>query len=93
MARWRDDFCAAYGFVVAEDTPPIDAAAFLKSRVARIPATLRPILSGLQNYPAYLHTQLAKQFPRVHRSDLDRTVDKLLDCHAKCAHPLHALDC
>ena len=69
----------------AASVPPKQPS-FLESRVARIPAALRSILSDLQNYPAFIYTQLAKNFPSVHRADLDRTVERLLDCHARYAN-------
>ena len=85
MAKARDDVCATYAIVVADDTPPIEAAAVLQSCFSLIVPAMRPLLRGLASYPFYLYTQFAKHFPDICRADLDRTVEKLLDCRSRYA--------
>ena len=80
LAKQRDVICAAYGLSVPENTAPLDAAAFLRSRAPRLSSALRFVQDDLASYPFYLYTQLAKHFPDVRRADLDCTVEKLLEC-------------
>ena len=80
LAKQRDVIYAAYKLVVPQNTSPLDAASFLRSRAPRLSSALRFVRDDLASYPFYLYTQLAKHFPDVRRADLDQTVDKLLEC-------------
>ena len=85
LAKQRDAICASYGLAVPENTPPLDAAAFLRSRAPRLSSALRFVQRDLASYPFYLYTQLAKHFPDVRRAGLDRTVERLLECYSRYA--------
>lgn len=85
QAKQRDALYATYGMVVPQNTPPLDAAAFLRSRAPRLSSALRFVQDDLASYPFYLYTQLAKHFPDVRRADLDQTVEKLVECRFRYA--------
>ena len=79
-AKQRDALCVRYGMVVAPDTAPLDAAAFLRSRLSHVPRMLHALLSPLASYPFHPWDQLAKRFSDVQKPDLNRTVTELLEC-------------
>ena len=86
VASGRNNFYSTYGILFASDVDPADATAALRSAFSAIPSDLRGnALSDFWSYPAYLFTMLAKKFLEVQRSDLERTVAKLSECHAGCA--------
>ena len=85
IARPRNKVCVLYGMVVAEDCPMAEATAVLQSCFSLIVPAMRPLLSDLASYPFHLYCQFAKKFPVVRRADLEKTVEKLVECHARCA--------
>ena len=86
VAKWRNYFYQANGILFASDVDPADATYTLRSTLPVIPADLRgDALVDFLSYPAYLFTKFAEKFPKVQRGDLDWTVAKLFDCHARCA--------
>ena len=86
VAENRGDFYAQHAIRFPSDARPTEAAATLRSRFYYLPAggPAAP-LSDFASYPAYLFTQLARKFPNVHCCDLEHTIQKLAECHNRCA--------
>ena len=89
VAEKRDDLYAKHTICFPNDVRPaeaLQAAVTLRELFSYLPLDVSGSrLNDIVSYPTYLFTQLAKEFPDVHHSSLDRTVQKLVECHNRCA--------